>query len=119
MDFWEAMNQLVIHSSVVVDRPQGSAHPRFPDIIYPLDYGYLEGTSAGDGEGIDVWLDSGNRTQLTSVICTVDTMRRDSEIKVLLGCTPDEMQRIASFVHENGMGCLLIEHPHERINSHG
>lgn len=108
------MNQLVILSSVVVDRPQGSAHPRFPDIIYPLDYGYLEGTSAGDGEGIDVWLDSGNRTQLTSVICTVDTMRRDSEIKVLLGCTPDEMQRIAIFVHENGMGCLLIEHPHEK-----
>lgn len=103
--------QLVTACSVRVDRPQGSAHPRYPDVIYPLDYGYLAGTTSSDGGGIDVWLGSGNRTQLTGVICTVDTLKRDAEIKLLLGCTPEEMQRIANFVHENGMGCLLIERP--------
>ena len=105
------MKQLVTRSSMVVDRPQGSAHPRFPQVIYPLDYGYLDGTSGGDGEGIDVWLGSGNRMQLTGVICTVDTLKHDTEVKVLLGCTREEMQQIVHFVHENGMGCLLIERP--------
>jgi inorganic pyrophosphatase len=103
------MTQLVARSSVVVDRPQGSAHPSYPDVIYPLDYGYLAGTSGGDGGGIDVWLGSGNRTQLSGVLCTVDTLKRDSEVKVLLGCTPEEMRQAADFASENGMGCLLIE----------
>ncbi len=49
--------------------------------------------------------------QLSGVLCTVGTHKRDSEIKALLGCTPDEMQQIVRFVHENGMGSLLIERP--------
>jgi inorganic pyrophosphatase len=111
VDFWKAMTQLVARSLVVVDRPQGSAHPRYPDVIYPLDYGYLAGTQSSDGGGIDVWLGSGNQTHITGVLCIVDTLKHDSEIKVLLGCTSEEMQQIASFVRDNGMGCLLIERP--------
>lgn len=41
---------------LVIDRPKGSTHPNHSDLIYPLDYGYLEGTAAGDGHDIDVWL---------------------------------------------------------------
>ena len=36
---------------VLVDRPLGSRHPERPDLIYPLNYGYLPGTLSGDGEG--------------------------------------------------------------------
>jgi len=38
-----------------IDRPRGTAHPRFPEFIYPLDYGYLEGPQGGDGNAVDVW----------------------------------------------------------------
>jgi inorganic pyrophosphatase len=55
--FWATLEQFVTSSQVIVDRPKGSLHPRFPDIIYPLDYGFLEGTTGGDG--IDVWFGSG------------------------------------------------------------
>lgn len=57
-DFWCKLDELVQSGDLVIDRPQGSAHPRYPDIIYPLDYGYLAGTTAADGEGIDVWVGS-------------------------------------------------------------
>jgi inorganic pyrophosphatase len=57
--FWATLEQFVTSSQIVVDRPKGSLHPRFPDIIYPLDYGFLEGTTGGDGDGIDVWFGSG------------------------------------------------------------
>ena len=36
--------------TVTVDRPMGSRHPRHPDLIYPLNYGYAEGVLGGDGE---------------------------------------------------------------------
>lgn len=43
--FWKAIEKLVRDSNIVIDRPKGTAHPRFPDFIYKIDYGYLENTS--------------------------------------------------------------------------
>ena len=93
MDFWDALDQLTADSEIVIDRPKGSAHPRFPNFIYPVDYGYLKGTASMDGGGIDVWLGTGER-KLDAVMCIVDLMKRDSEIKLLLGCTEEEKAAI-------------------------
>lgn len=38
---------------VIVDRPAGSYHPKFEDIYYPINYGYIEGTLAADAEEQD------------------------------------------------------------------
>ena len=56
--FWQALDTLVAQSKIIIDRPKGSAHPRYADFVYPLDYGYLKNTAAMDGEGIDIWLGS-------------------------------------------------------------
>lgn len=42
--------------SVTIDRPLGSAHPNHPDLIYPVNYGYIEGLLAPDGEEQDVYI---------------------------------------------------------------
>ena len=49
---------------VTVDRPLGSRHPQHADIVYPVNYGYVAGVMAPDGEeqdayilGVDVPLD--------------------------------------------------------------
>lgn len=88
-DFWSSIDKLVENSEIVIDRPKGSAHPRYPDYIYPLDYGYLEGTSSMDGGGIDVWIGSSGKA-VDAIICTVDLVKKDSEIKLLIGCTEEE-----------------------------
>ena len=41
---------------IVVDRPLGSVHPRQPDMVYPINYGYIPGTMAPDGHPIDVYV---------------------------------------------------------------
>lgn len=38
-DFWQALDELIRTSEIVIDRPRGSAHPRYPEMIYPVDYG--------------------------------------------------------------------------------
>ena len=53
--FWKAIDSLVQESEIVIDRPKGSHHPRYPELVYPVDYGYLKNTSSMDGGGIDVW----------------------------------------------------------------
>ena len=88
-DFWRALDELVSNSEIVIDRPKGSAHPRFPDFIYRVDYGYLKNTASMDGAGIDVWVGSDDQ-KVDAVMCIVDLMKRDSEIKILIGCTEEE-----------------------------
>lgn len=38
------------------DRPLGTAHPRDSEMIYPINYGYVNGVFAGDGEEQDAYL---------------------------------------------------------------
>lgn len=47
-----------------------------------------------DGNGIDVWQGSNKENTVDSIICTVDLLKRDSEIKILIGCTEEEKQKI-------------------------
>ena len=42
--------------TVTVDRPLGSYHPKHPDLYYPVNYGYIEGIPAGDGEEQDAYI---------------------------------------------------------------
>ncbi len=41
---------------VEIDRPLGSPHPRYPDLRYPVNYGYLPGTMSGDGAPADAYV---------------------------------------------------------------
>ena len=41
---------------VIVDRPLGSTHPQYQDLIYSVNYGYIEGTMAPDGEEQDAYI---------------------------------------------------------------
>lgn len=106
-DFWRALEALVSASAVTIDRPRGTTHPRFPDVRYPKDYGYLAGTRSGDGDSIDVWIGSLPERSVSGAVVTVDLAKRESEIKLLLGCTPAEMRDILAF-HQRGQQSALL-----------
>ena len=36
--------------TVTVDRPIGSSHPDYPSLVYPVNYGYIEGVLTPGGE---------------------------------------------------------------------
>ena len=42
--------------TVTVDRPLGSYHPEHADMYYPINYGYIEGIIAPDGEEQDAYI---------------------------------------------------------------
>lgn len=41
---------------VIIDRPLGTYHPEYKDIYYPINYGYIEGIIAPDGEEQDAYI---------------------------------------------------------------
>ncbi|MCL2058207.1 MAG: inorganic pyrophosphatase [Oscillospiraceae bacterium] len=85
---------------MVIDRPKGSRHPKYPSIVYPVDYGYLENTSSMDGGGIDIWQGTAGGCGVDAIICTVDSLKRDSEIKILINCSEEEKQLVLE-AHNN------------------
>lgn len=40
----------------MVDRPLSSFHPKHKDLYYPINYGYVEGIIAPDGEEQDAYI---------------------------------------------------------------
>ena len=111
-DFWATLERLIADSQIVIDRPKGSAHPKYPHLVYPLDYGYLENTTSMDGNGIDLWRGSCSQPALCGIVVTVDRMKRDSEIKLLLGCTKDEISAVLAF-HNNSQWMKALWIPYQ------
>ena len=110
-DYFIALENIVHSNRVSIDRPKGSKHPRYPEYIYPLDYGYLEGTSSQDGGGIDVWLGSGDKKHLSGILVIIDPIKKDSEIKVLLGCNQEEMELANKSSNRGSMKAFIVANP--------
>lgn len=50
---WRYLNKTV---TVQIDRPAGSAHPVYKDMIYPIPYGYVQDVTGGDGQPQDAYV---------------------------------------------------------------
>ncbi len=107
-EFWEYIDKLVESSEIIIDRPKGSVHPRFNDIIYPLDYGYLNNTKSKDDNEIDVWIGSSSIKKVDSILCIIDLMKKDSEIKILYSCSDEEKELIYEFQNNKFMKAVMI-----------
>ncbi len=108
--FWNKLEEILLTAELVIDRPKGSAHPKYPAFIYPFDYGYLKNTCGGDGNEIDVWRGSRKEILLDGIICTVDILKMDTEIKLLVGCTDDEQNSIVEFINRSEfMSAFLVK----------
>ena len=109
-DFWDYLQDLIDTSQIVIDRPKGSIQPRFPNTGYPVDYGYLKGTTSIDGSGVDIWVGSLGKSIIVGVLCTVDLLKRDSELKIIYDCTEDEVNSIVNYINVDKMRAIFIVH---------
>lgn len=91
--FWKIIDEMIASHNIIIDRHAGSKHPKW-NWTYEVDYGYLEGTMAADGEGIDVWVGTHPDTMANAIICIVDGLQCDSEIKILVSCTEKEIEYV-------------------------
>jgi inorganic pyrophosphatase len=108
-EYWEALEKFVASKSIVIDRPKGSTHPRFPGVIYPLDYGYLKDTKSTDGAEIDLWLGSRRLKNIDGILVTIDLQKTDLEIKLLIGCSEDEMYEILNLQNSGQMRSIIVK----------
>lgn len=100
---WEGWEALIRANGITLDRPRGSTHPAFPEIVYPIDYGYVNGTTSGDAQEVDVFVGTappGSPAHgLVAAIVTADRRKGDREVKLLWNCTPAEIYVVNGFIN--------------------
>jgi inorganic pyrophosphatase len=107
--FLDYLQQLIDTSQIIIDHPKGSVHHRFAGKEYPVDYGYLDGTTSLDSGGVDIWVGSIGKHEVVGVLCTVDLLKRDTELKILYDCTDFEIQLIHDFANDHNMRAFYIK----------
>ncbi len=90
--------------NVEIDRPLGSSHPRHPDIVYDINYGFIPGTTSGDGMPIDANVPGIDKpvTDASGVIVAVIERVDDEEDKLVVRQDPanraaEEIRRDTAF----------------------
>lgn len=78
--------------TVKVDRAMGTYHPEHPDTYYPINYGYIEGIIAPDGEEQDAYLLGVSEpvTEFTGKIIAI--VHRNDDIEEKWVVAPEDME---------------------------
>ncbi len=74
------------HLTIVIDRPLGSVHPEHPDLRYELNYGFVPGIPAPDGENLDAYVIGVNKPvrRFTGTVIAVIHRKNDNEDKLVV-----------------------------------
>lgn len=110
---WTRWEHCIAANGLTIERPRRSAHPDFPSILYPLDYGCVNDTRGTDGDALDVFVGRGT-TGLVGAILTTDHRQRDREVKLLYDCTPAEVYTAHGFINYDRTlleGVLVLRRP--------
>jgi inorganic pyrophosphatase len=104
---WAAWENLLREQTIVLDRPRGTSHPSYADMIYPVDYGYVVDTVGDDGEEFDVFFGTSD-TGLTAVLLTCDAMKNEQEIKLMWNLSEEEVNEVTQFVNRGAMTGTVV-----------
>ena len=88
---------------VIVDRPMGSCHPEYPELYYPINYGYIDGVIAEDGEEQDAYILGVDKSATEFVGRVIAVIHRKNDVEDKLVVVPDgtffSKEQIAAFTY--------------------
>jgi inorganic pyrophosphatase len=110
---WRLWERLLEERGVEIDRPRGTDHPRYLGWTYPLDYGYVPGTTGGDGHPVDVFVGSAPANLYGALVVRHDGVE---ELKLLWNTSDGEAELARAFLADD-MDVRMLRRVH-RGDSH-
>ncbi|MBW9212244.1 MULTISPECIES: Inorganic pyrophosphatase [Terrabacteria group] len=115
--FWQKVDTLFLSSGYTILRKKGERHPQFPNLIYPADYGYVNETKSTNGNGASLYAGSENRNKITSLVIAVDILSREMDVKILVGCSPEEEEAILRYLNQTDYQKTILVRKGEELPS--
>ncbi|NDJ53414.1 MAG: inorganic pyrophosphatase [Chloroflexi bacterium] len=106
--FWNALEDLAARHQIKIDKPRGSKHAQIANLTYPVDYGYLDGTRSKRGGGVELYMGTLGNLNVTGVISMLDLSDYGSTMKLLIGCSAQEMADAVAVEKRGGVAATLI-----------
>lgn len=97
--FWQKIDTLVLSSDFVLTQDVDSEHSRYPNLVYPVQYGYLKNDESSDFK-ISVYRGTKVNKKVDAIAICVDILKKDFGIKLLLGCNEKEEEEILEFLNQ-------------------
>ena len=108
--FWQKLDTLFFSSKLVVDRPRYTVHYKYSNLVYPVDYGYLSDTTGSDQAPIDVFKGSQKTNQVGAIVVSADILKKDCEVKLLIGCSEEEDHEVLEFLNQTEFQKAILIH---------
>lgn len=86
--------------TVKIDRPLGTFHPEHKDLYYSINYGYIEGLIAEDGEEQDAYVLGVNKPVETFSGVLIAIIHRIDDVEDKWVVAPDNMRFSISEIEE-------------------
>ena len=104
--FWQKLDTLYLSGDLIIDRPKGTSHPFYSNLIYPVDYGHLKDIQ--DSQHIACYKGSSGDTTINALVVCADILNKDIEVKLLVGCSEKEEYDILSFLNQTDFQKSII-----------
>ncbi len=106
--FWQKLDTLYLANDLVLDKPKGTVHKRFSNLVYPVDYGFFREVVDTDEEHIRVFKGSEKTSSVDAIVVCVDILKKDIEVKLLVGCNQEEELNILAFLNQTDFQKAVI-----------
>lgn len=113
--FWQKVNTLYLSCGFTIVRKKGDHHPQFANLIYPVDYGYINETKSTNGEGLSLYAGTGDRNKISALVIAVDILSREMDVKVLVGCNSEEEESILRYLNQTDYQKTILVHKGEEL----
>lgn len=74
--FWQKVDTLILSSTVCLSHPKGSAHPQYPAMIYPVDYGYLKDTMSTESDPVHLYVGTDSDKRVNAIVISADILKK-------------------------------------------
>lgn len=115
--FWQKLDTLILSLDYNMKRVKGDVHPEYPNLVYPIEYGYLVDPDHDHRVVTKLFKGSMGMRRCDAIIVGVDILQKGMDIKCLVGCTDHEQVQILEFLNQTAFQKTVLIRRNEDVPS--
>lgn len=113
--FWQKLDTLILSLDYKMIRTTGDVHPQYPNLVYPMEYGYLIDPDKEDLVVTRAFRGSLKNRRCDAIIVGVDILQKSMDIKCLMGCTEQEQMDCLEFLNQTSFQKTVLIRRNEEV----